>query len=83
MLRGRSYWTPAEREYFAVFTLRLNECPFCVLIHAETSAPSSRRSPSSGETCSQPVEMVDNRVCRLPFLEHDSPEEQHRDRQFR
>jgi alkylhydroperoxidase family enzyme len=38
MLRERSYWTPAEREYFAVFTSRLNECPFCVLIHAETSS---------------------------------------------
>ena len=37
VLRGPSYWTPAEREYFAVFTSRLNECPFCVRIHSETT----------------------------------------------
>jgi alkylhydroperoxidase family enzyme len=37
VLRGQSYWTPAEREYFAVFTSRLNECPFCVRIHTETT----------------------------------------------
>ncbi len=37
ILRGRSYWTPAEREYLAVHTSRLNECPFCVRIHTETT----------------------------------------------
>jgi uncharacterized peroxidase-related enzyme len=37
VLRGRSYWTAAEREFLAVYTSRLNECPFCVRIHTETT----------------------------------------------
>ena len=37
VLRGPSYWTAAEREFLAVFTSRLNECPFCVRIHTEVT----------------------------------------------
>ena len=36
-LRGPSFWTVAEREHFATFTSSLNECPFCVQVHAEAS----------------------------------------------
>ena len=33
-LRGPSDWTVAERELFATFTSKQNECPFCVGSHA-------------------------------------------------
>jgi uncharacterized peroxidase-related enzyme len=35
VLRGRSYWTTAEREFFGAFTSKLNACPFCVRVHTE------------------------------------------------
>jgi uncharacterized peroxidase-related enzyme len=37
VLRGPSYWSPAERELLAVVTSRLNDCPFCVRIHTATT----------------------------------------------
>lgn len=37
ILRGPSFWTPAEREFLAVYSSRLNDCPFCVRIHTETT----------------------------------------------
>jgi uncharacterized peroxidase-related enzyme len=38
VLRGPSFWTPAEREYLAVFSSRLNQCPFCVRMHTEVAS---------------------------------------------
>src|SRR2546430_17377395 len=39
VLRGPSFWTAAEREHLAVFTSRLNHCPFCVRVPPEHARP--------------------------------------------
>jgi uncharacterized peroxidase-related enzyme len=65
VLRGPSFWTPGEREYMAAVVSRLNECPFCLRVHTETT-----RIESRGE-----VDVDDASVMRpelaavLPFLQ--------------
>jgi len=65
ILRGSSYWTPAEREFLGAFVSRLNECPFCVRIHTETTRVESRGRTDVGDTTSVRPQVV----AVLPLLE--------------
>lgn len=65
VLRGPSYWSAAEREYFAVFTSRLNECPFCVRIHTETTRVESGGAIDANDSKSIRPEAA----AMLPLLE--------------
>lgn len=65
VLRGPSYWSAAEREYFAVFTSRLNECPFCVRIHTETTRVESVGAIDANDSTSIRSEAA----AMLPLLE--------------
>jgi AhpD family alkylhydroperoxidase len=65
VLRGPSYWSAAEREYFAVFTSRLNECPFCVRMHTETTRVESGGAIDANDSTAIRPEVA----AMLPLLE--------------
>jgi uncharacterized peroxidase-related enzyme len=65
VLRGPSYWTAAEREFLAVFTSRLNDCPFCVRMHTETTRVESDGRVDVDDTGSVRPELA----AVLPLLE--------------
>jgi uncharacterized peroxidase-related enzyme len=65
VMRGPSFWSPAEREFLAVFTSRLNECPFCVRMHTETTRVESAGQIDAGDLASVRPQLL----AVLPFLE--------------
>lgn len=38
VMRGRSQWTPGERELFGAFISRLNSCRYCIGVHTSGAA---------------------------------------------
>jgi uncharacterized peroxidase-related enzyme len=71
VLRGPSFWTPAEREYLAVFSSQLNQCPFCIRVHTEVASIESRgeidvHHPESARPQLQAVLPLLERVTRSP-----------------
>jgi AhpD family alkylhydroperoxidase len=52
-MRGPSYWTAGEREYLAMRTAQLHQCPFCLDSHAELT-----RIASQGEISPDDPESV-------------------------
>ncbi len=70
VLRGPSYWTAAEREFLAVYTSRLNQCPFCVRIHTETTRLESGGTLDADDTAGLRPELT----AVLPLLDKASRE---------
>jgi hypothetical protein len=68
VMRGPSFWTPAEREYLAVFSSQLNQCRFCVRIHTEVTGIASRGEVDVADPQSARPELL----AVLPLLERAS-----------
>jgi uncharacterized peroxidase-related enzyme len=64
-MRGPSYWSAGEREYVAVFTARLHQCPYCVTTHTELTRLASGGAIVAGDAGSVRPELR----AVLPFLE--------------
>ena len=65
MMRGPSFWTAGEREYIAMTTAQLLQCPFCVESHTEMT-----RIASEGEiVASDPASARPELVTVLALLE--------------
>jgi AhpD family alkylhydroperoxidase len=65
VMRGPSFWTPAEREYMGALVSRLNECPFCLRVHTRTTQLESRGEVDTEDASTMRPELA----AVLPLLE--------------
>lgn len=70
-MRGPSYWSAGEREYLAVFTAQLHQCPYCVTTHTELTRIASGGAIDAGDPGSVRPELravlpLIERVTRAP-----------------
>ncbi|MCV7434143.1 carboxymuconolactone decarboxylase family protein [Mycolicibacterium bacteremicum] len=57
-MRGPSFWSAAEREYFAMSTAELLQCPFCIETHAELTRVASGGAVDPADPASFRPEVV-------------------------
>jgi|1186.fasta_scaffold12593_4 uncharacterized peroxidase-related enzyme len=65
VMRGPSFWTPAERECMGALVSRLNECPFCLRVHTRTTHLESRGEVDPEDASTMRPELA----AVLPLLE--------------
>jgi AhpD family alkylhydroperoxidase len=56
-MRGHSYWTAGEREYLAMCTAQLHQCPFCIDTHAELTRIAGHGEIDPDDPCSARPEL--------------------------
>lgn len=82
LMRGRSDWTPGERELLAAFVSHLNQCRYCVGIHMETAALGLARKvdirtleqwreSGFGERLNAAFELLEKRAAAPDSLRHE------------
>ncbi|MFF1606711.1 hypothetical protein ACFVYA_02935 [Amycolatopsis sp. NPDC058278] len=74
-MRGPSYWTAGEREYLAMSTAQVHECPFCAVTHAELTRIAGTGEIDPGDPASARPELAAARA----FLESVSRDPAHVD----
>jgi alkylhydroperoxidase family enzyme len=71
-MRGPSYWTAGEREYLAMCTAQLLQCPFCVVTHAEVTRIASHGTLDPDDPASTRPELRAVRDFLATLTSHDA-----------